>query len=260
MLASLTTIITGITAGGSVFAATYTPLYFTANQGPTLLYREHAPINSTQPSVSESLSQTKSGTIVTLQAGSGSSAGFVTSAGPIGSLTEKQNGGPALSMIQVKGTGSYQVALWVDTNSHNDSFVNGPWFSWSGSLASHTLTQKTGNGGDSLFIAQSTSKNGQNLTINGSTSFYDVSNGQSYTLNQLQEGHAGVSPNDPVAVWIGTPPTEAQSSAIITGLKINSTPVPLGQLPEVPYAAAIPMILGAAAVFVLKRRKLAPGL
>lgn len=258
MLASLTTIITGITAGGSVFAATYNPLYFTANQGPTLLYREHAPINSSQPSVSESLSQTKSGTIVTLQAGSGSSAGFVTSAGPIGSLTEKQNGGPALSMIQVKGTGSYQVALWVDTNSHNDSSANGPWFSWSGPLASHTLTNTTGNGGDSLFIAQST-PTGNKLTINGDTSFYDVSNGQLYTLNDLQNGQAGVSPNDPVAVWVGTPP-ESQLSATITGLKVNSTPVPLGQLPEVPYAAAIPMILGAAAVFVLKRRKLAPGL
>ena len=160
MLASLTTIITGITAGGSVFAATYNPLYFTASQGATL-YREHAPINSSQFSVSESLNQTNSGTVVTLKAGSGASAGFLASAGPIGSLTEKQNSGPALSMIQVKGTGSYQVALWVDTNSHNDSSVNGPWFSWSGSLASHTLTQKTGNGGDSLFIAQSTSKNGQ---------------------------------------------------------------------------------------------------
>ncbi len=79
------------------------------------------------------------------------------------------------------------------------------------------------------------------VIINGSTKFLDESNGHKYTLNDIQNGKAPeISSNDNVAVWVGVNP----GSATITDLKVNSTPVPLGQLPEVPYAAALPLAGG----------------
>ena len=228
----------GLAMTAPVYASTspYYPLYYTASYNGSL-YRQHSPFQLSQPGISETNVTNSNGTTVTLNAGSSTSTGFVVEGGPLGSLRTKKSGGPALAMIQVKGTGSFQVNLWIDANSANDNTTNGDWFSWNAALSA-TPSPMTSQGGD--IILQAPASNGQ-VIINGSTSFLDKSNGETYTLNQIQSGKVtGFSSNDNVAVWVGV----NSGSATITDLKVNSTPVPLGQLPEVPYAAALPLAGG----------------
>lgn len=248
----------GLAMAGPAYAATnpYYPLYYTAYYNGNL-YRQQSPFQVTQYGISETNVTSSGSTSITLAAGSkgSTSAGFVVEGGPIGNLSTKQLGGPALAAIKANGTGNFQVNLWIDANPSNDNAENGDWFSWNAPLSA-SPSQMISEGGDIILQGPPSTPNGQ-VIINGSTRFLDEANNQTYTLNQIQSGNApGISPNDNVAVWVGVN-SGPGSNATITGLKVNSTPVPLGQLPEVPYAAALPLaggIVAVAGVIWQKRR------
>ena len=246
----------GLAMAAPAYAASYYPLYYTASYNGNL-YRQQSPFQVTQYGISETNVTSSGSTTITLAAGSkgSTSAGFVVEGGPIGSLSTKQLGGPALAAIKANGTGNFQVNLWIDANPNNDNAANGDWLSWNAPLGA-SPSQMTSEGGDIILQGPQSTPNGQ-VIINGSTRFLDEANGKTYTLNDIQSGQApGISATDNVAVWVGVN-SGPGSNATITGLKVNSTPVPLGQLPEVPYAAALPLaggIVAVAGVIWQKRR------
>jgi hypothetical protein len=226
------------------FAATpYYPLYYTASYGGTL-YRQHAPFTLESEGISQTNTTSGNGTTVTLKdSGKTGSTGFVVEGGPLGTLATKSlSGDQGLSMFQVKGTGTFQVDLWIDSNTANDSTTNGDRFSWRGPLSSTVPSSMSSEGSDQLLIGPSGTGP---FTLNGHTLFLDTANSTTYTLNDLQKGDApSITGSDNVAVWVGIKANASGPAATITGVKINSTAVPLGQLPEVPYAAGIPLMAG----------------
>jgi len=255
-------VVSGFALATPTFAATpYYPLYYTAGYGGTA-YREHAPLNVSSAGIAESNSTNAQGTAVSLSAGPGASAGFVLEGGELGTLVSKaQNPPEGLAMMQVKdsGSGPVTVHLWIDSNSSNDNATNGDWFDWSGPLSGTSTNTLMGLGGDQEFIGPTLSS--KRFTLNGNTVFFDPANHQSYTLNQLQSNAGsslGLSATDNVAVWIGVNGTAVSgASSTITGVKVDSTAVPLGQLPEVPYAAAMPLLAGVGVVGLFWYRKTA---
>lgn len=230
------------------FAATpYYPLYYTSSYHGAV-YRQHAPFQVPSSGIAESNTTSSKGTTVALSAGPNTSAGFIVDGGELGTLASKSFNPPnGLAMVQIKGSGSITVHLWIDSNMVNDTATNGDWFSWSGALSSTASNRLTSLGGDQVFVGPT--KASEPFTLNGSTVFTDSANGHTYTLNELQgsQGAAlGLSSVDNVAVWVGVEGRTAGASATITDVKIDSTTVPLGQLPEVPYSAGLPLLAGAA--------------
>lgn len=228
-------------------ASPYYPLYYTSSyQGAT--YRQHAPFQVPSSGIAESNTVSSKGTTVALRAGANASAGFIVNGGELGTLLSKSFTPPnGLAMVQIKGTGPVTVHLWIDSNMVNDTAINGDWFSWSGALSSTAPNRLIGLSGDQVFVGPT--KTSEPFTLNGSTVFTDSANGHTYTLNELQgsQGEAlGLTSVDNVAVWVGVEGGATGAPATITDVKVNSTTVPLGQLPEVPYAAGLPLIAGAA--------------
>lgn len=112
-----------------------------------------------------------------------------------------------LAGYSVHAHGTFGDNLWLDTNTTNDSGMNGPFFTWTG-------TCLTATGGDSYGLGPSSTPTGGGqsvLTVNDTSTFFMASGCNhsgtteyQVTLGQLKSGYCtGITGTTQAAVWLG---------------------------------------------------------
>jgi virginiamycin B lyase len=152
--------------------------YFTANNGSTFS-RQTTPFTSGVST--QTVNSDGSVTVAVNDAPGYADSGFYLYDGPLSGLPD---------FTVNSSSGDFGLNLWFDNASLGD------FFQWDGSGV------MTGTGGDTYGL--SSGSTGGTLAVDGSTSFYMMNDGNSYTLAQLQAGDdSAVSPSTNVAVWVG---------------------------------------------------------
>jgi hypothetical protein len=152
--------------------------YFTTNNGSTFS-RQTVPYTSGV--ATQAINSDGSVTVSVNSAPGYADSGFVLYKGALGNLPD----------FTINGSGGgFGLNLWFDSDA------NGEFFQWD---ANNVLT---GLGGDTYGLSGGSS-NGT-LSVNGSSQFFMMNDGQNHSLADLKNGSvSGISTNTVVTVWIG---------------------------------------------------------
>lgn len=166
--------------------------YFNANDGTNFS-------RSLMPFSSGVATQTKNSdgsiTVIINNTSGYADSGFSLYKGTLGDLPN----------FTINGTGDqFGLNLWFDTGNDND------FFTWSSNVL-------TGLNGDTYALGPSSSSG--TTSVNGSTQFYLMSDGQNHTFSDLKSGNvSGIGANTKVAVWVGVSTNSGSKSSTINSI------------------------------------------
>jgi len=166
--------------------------YFSVNDGSSFSRKTTPPTSGVS---TQTINSDGSVTVAVNSAPGYADSGFTLYSGTLGDLPN----------FTVSGTGSYGLNLWFDSNNDNSIFQ------WDSNGVLTSLN------GDTYGLGPSSSSG--TLAISGSSQFYMMSNGQTYSLSDLKNGSvSGISSSTKVTIWIGVNVGSGSTSATISSI------------------------------------------
>lgn len=191
----------------------------TFSQGTITYYTGYTPTfsRSTTPYTTGVTTQSDnpdgSVTVNVIRADGYADSGFVIYDGRLGDLSD----------FTLTGTGdAYGLNIWFDKDSDSE------YFNWAGNVL-------TNLGSDTYALGPGSSAG--NLSVTGSSQFYLMSNGTTYTLSDLKAGLAsGITADTHIAIWVGVTVPDGGSKSATINMEPLATPTPT----PVPSSLACP--------------------